>query len=86
MGKVHVRYTLIDCINGNITDELMILSGGFDMNVNNRRVEKTELTFFQWLNLYEFMTKKEFKELPKYKQENYKLEFEMFQKGLSQYN
>ena len=28
MGKVHVRYTLIDCINGNITDELMILSGG----------------------------------------------------------
>lgn len=64
----------------------MILSGGFDMNVNNRRVEKTELTFFQWLNIYEFMTKKEFKELPKYKQENYKLEFEMFQKGLSQYN
>lgn len=64
----------------------MILSGGFDMSVNNRRVEKTELTFFQWLNIYEFMTKKEFKELPKYKQENYKLEYEMFQKGISQYN
>ena len=24
MGKVHARYTLIDCINGNIDDELMI--------------------------------------------------------------
>jgi len=28
VGKVHARYTLINCINGNITDELMILSGG----------------------------------------------------------
>ena len=56
------------------------------MNVNNRRVDKEELTFFQWLNIYELMCKKEFKELPKYKQENYKLEFEMFKKGVSQYN
>ena len=31
------------------------------MNVNNRRVYKEDLTFFQWLNIYEFMTKKEFK-------------------------
>ena len=35
------------------------------------------------------MTKKKFKELPEYKQdkqENYKREFEMWQKGVSQYN
>lgn len=56
------------------------------MNVNNRRVEKEDLTFFQWLNIYELMTKKEFKKLPEYKQGNYRREFEMFQKGISQYN
>ena len=56
------------------------------MNVNNRKVDKEDLTFFQWLNIYEFMTKKEFKELEKYKQENYKREFEMWKKGISQYN
>lgn len=56
------------------------------MNVNNRRVDKSDLTFFQWLNIYELMTKKEFKALLEYKQENYKREFEMFQKGISQYN
>ncbi|WP_342759451.1 hypothetical protein [Kineothrix sedimenti] len=44
--------------------------------VNNRMVE--QLTFFQWLNIYEFMTKKEFRELPEYKQENYKKEYEIF--------
>ena len=41
---------------------------------------------FRWLEYYEFMTKQEFKELPKYKQENYITEFEMFQMGVSQYN
>ena len=56
------------------------------MNVNNRRVCKEDLTFFQWLNIYELITKKEFKELPEYKQENYRREFEMWQKGVSQYN
>ena len=56
------------------------------MNVNNRRVDKEDLTFFQWLNIYELMTKKEFKELEEYKQENYKREFEMWKKGISQYN
>lgn len=56
------------------------------MNVNNRAASKQDLTFFQWLNLYEFMTKKEFKELPEYKQDNYRREFEMFKKGTSQYN
>lgn len=56
------------------------------MNVNNRRVGKEDLTFFQWLNIYEFMAKKEFKELEEYKQENYKREFEMWKKGISQYN
>lgn len=56
------------------------------MNINNRRVEKGKLTFFQWLNIYELMTKKEFKELSEYKQEKYRLKFEMFQKGISQYN
>ena len=57
-----------------------------DMNVNNRRVNKEDLTFFQWLNMYEMICKREFKELPKYKQENYRREFEMWQKGVSQYN
>ena len=52
------------------------------MNVN---VDNDDLTFFQWLNIYELMTKKEFKELPEYKQKNYRREFEMFQKGISQY-
>lgn len=56
------------------------------MNVNNRVIEESDLTFFQWLNIYEAMTKKEFKELPQYKQENYKREFEMFKEGKSQYN
>ena len=57
-----------------------------NMNVNNRRVDKEDLTFFQWLNIYELMTKKEFKELPEYKRNNYKREFEMWQKNISQYN
>lgn len=61
-------------------------NGGFDMNMNNRRVDKEDLTFFQWLNIYELTTKKEFKELPEYKQENYRREFGMWQKGVSQYN
>lgn len=56
------------------------------MNVNNRRVNKEDLTFFQWLNMYEMICKREFKELPEYKQENYRREFEMWQKGISQYN
>ena len=56
------------------------------MNVNNRIVDKEDLTFFQWLNIYELMTKKEFKELEEYKKENYKREFEMWKKGISQYN
>lgn len=56
------------------------------MIVNNRIVDKDQLTFFQWLNMYEYMTKKEFRELPEYKQENYRTEFELFQKGVSQYN
>lgn len=36
--------------------------------------------FFQWLNAYEYMTKRQFKELPKYKQENYKKEYEIYLK------
>ena len=54
--------------------------------MNNKRVDKEDLTFFQWLNIYELMTKKEFKELEEYNQENYKKEFEMWKKGISQYN
>ncbi len=42
--------------------------------------------FFEWLEAYDYMCENEFCSLPKYKQENYKLEFEMFQKGISQYN
>ena len=37
-------------------------------------------TFYQWLNSWEFMTKREFKELPKYKKDNYRTEYEMFLK------
>lgn len=36
------------------------------------------ISFYQWLNSYEFITNREFKELPKYKQENYKTEYKMF--------
>lgn len=53
------------------------------MNVNNKRVDKKDLTFFQWLNIYENICKKEFKEMPEDKQENYRKEFEKFQKGIS---
>ena len=51
--------------------------------INNRVVE--QLTFFQWLNIYELTTKKEFRELPEYKKENYIKEFEMWENGISQY-
>lgn len=54
--------------------------------VRNHKIRKTGLTFWQWLNSYEFMCKREFKQLPQYKQENYRREFEMFQKERSQYN
>lgn len=37
-----------------------------------------KITFYQWLNAYEFMTKREFKELPKYKQENYRTQYKLF--------
>lgn len=56
------------------------------MNGNNRRVNKEDWTFFQWLNAYEFITKREFKELERYKQENYRREYDMWKKGISQYN
>lgn len=56
------------------------------MNVNNRRIYKKDLTFFQWLNMYEMICKREFKELPEYKQESYRREFGMWQKNISQYS
>ena len=37
-----------------------------------------KITFYQWLNSYEFMTKREFKELPKYKQKNYRTQYKLF--------
>lgn len=47
------------------------------MNIfENKMVE--QLTFFQWLNIYELMTRREFKELPEYKQENYRTEYEIY--------
>ena len=46
----------------------MLLKGRY-MNMNNKRVDKEDLTFFQWLNIYELMTKKEFKELEEYEME-----------------
>ncbi len=55
------------------------------MRLNNRVVSTENITFFQWLNTYEFMCKREFKELPRYKQENYRREFELFKKGIGGY-
>ena len=52
--------------------------------VNNRVVDG--LTFFQWLNSFEFITKREYRELPEYKQNNYRAEYEAWKKGISQYN
>ncbi len=54
--------------------------------VRNHKTRRNSLTFWQWLNSYELMSKKEFKQLSQYKQENYRREFEMFQKRISQYN
>jgi len=51
------------------------------MNVNNRRVDKKDLTFFQWLNIYEGICKKEFKEMESYKQDLFKTMYENFKKG-----
>lgn len=33
------------------------------------------MTFYQWLDFFEFMSVEEFNELPQYKQEMYKNEF-----------
>lgn len=52
------------------------------MNISNRRVDKKDLTFFQWLNTCEAICKREFKELPKDKQEDLKREFETFKNNL----
>ena len=41
-------------------------------------------TLYQWLNGWEFMTKREFKELPQYKKDNYRTEYEMFLAQLEQ--
>jgi len=51
-----------------------------DIYYANRKVDK--LTFFQWLNVYELTTKKEFKTLPEYKQENYKTAYEIYLKSI----
>lgn len=53
--------------------------------LNNRVVEDEDLTFFQWLNIYELTTKKEFRELSECKQANYRTEYEMWKSGVSQY-
>lgn len=51
-------------------------------NINNRSVDKQDLTFFQWLNYDKGITKREFRELPEYKQENYRTEYELFKKAV----
>lgn len=53
--------------------------------LNNKIVCDSDLTFFQWLNMYELMTKKEFRDLPEYKKENYRFEYDRWRKGVSQY-
>lgn len=60
------------------------MARNYKNKVGSRKGEN--LTLFQWLEYYEFMTKREFKKLPKYKQENYRTEFEQFTMGKSQYN
>jgi len=62
------------------------LTRDLDKSPRKPKLKKENLTFFQWLNIYELMVKKKFKDLPKYKQDNYKREFEMFKAGISQYN
>ena len=54
------------------------------MKTKNKTV--TALTFYQWLNLYELITKKEYNTFRKEVQENYKGEYEMWLKDTSQYN
>lgn len=46
------------------------------MNINNRIIEKRDLTFFQWLNIYKAIWKREFRELPPHKQDEYRKEYE----------
>ena len=48
--------------------------------VNNKVVDI--LSFFQWLNIYELMTKKEFKLLEEYKQDNYRTEYDTYLKSI----
>ncbi len=37
-----------------------------------------KITFYQWLNSSEFLTKREFKELPKDRQEHYRAKYKLF--------
>lgn len=53
------------------------------MIVNNRIIEKEDLTFFQWLNIYESITKKEFRQLKEHEQKVYIRKFELFKKKYS---
>ena len=54
--------------------------------INNRVVQDEDLTFYQWLNIFEFITKREFKEFSEEKKANYWYEYQMWIKGISQYN
>ena len=42
------------------------------MNINNRRVKKENVTFYQWLNIFEMVTKNEFRTFQPEVQENLK--------------
>lgn len=57
-----------------------------NMMLKNKSETWRKRDFYLWLRCYELMSKSEFEELPKYKQENYRLEFQMFREGKSQYN
>ncbi|WP_179089068.1 hypothetical protein [Paenibacillus odorifer] len=48
--------------------------------------DEETFSFHQWLNSYEFITKREFKEMPEYKQKNYKTEYDMWKSMKSQHN
>ena len=47
------------------------------MNINNRRVNNEDLTFFQWLNIYKSLCKKDFKDCSKDKQDALKKEYKL---------
>lgn len=43
-----------------------------------KAMSEVKLTFYQWLNAEEFLTKREFRGLPKDRQEHYRAKYKLF--------